>query len=229
MKKFLFFAMFTLPVILTGCRKDNNGPPNPSAAPALSLNKSSLTLFLGYADTLQVTGTQSSTSITWATSNDSVATVTNGVILAVGRGTATITAKILGGSNTASCNVSVNDMSNVIGVSNELILLNDSTERVNAGVGNLSLYNMVINRVALYSTQNVLITDRTLSNDSIITIPAQTLVITKTYYIGTGNLHVFEPGDNTGVVPWKSVLYFSYNGKLYKVSSINENLSFTVQ
>ena len=130
MKKFLFFAMFTLPVILTGCKKDNNRSPNPSTVPALSLNKSSLTLFLGYADTLQVTGTQSSTSITWATSNDSVATVTNGVILAVGRGTATITAKILGGSNTASCNVSVNDMSNVIGVSNELILLNDSTERL---------------------------------------------------------------------------------------------------
>ena len=84
---------------------------NPIAVTGVSLNKSSLS-FTGTGSSQTLTATVSPSNatnktLTWSSSNTSVATVSNGVVKAVGFGTATITAKSNNGK-TASCSVTVN-------------------------------------------------------------------------------------------------------------------------
>ena len=98
--------------------KSNNGKTascsvtvNPIAVTGVSLNKNSLS-FTGTGSSQTLTATVSpnnatNKTLTWSSSNTSVATVSNGVVKAVGFGTATITAKSNNGK-TASCSVTVN-------------------------------------------------------------------------------------------------------------------------
>ena len=98
--------------------KSNNGKTascsvtvNPIAVSGVSLNKTSLS-FTGTGSSQTLTATVSPSNatnktVTWSSSNTSVATVSNGVVKAVGFGTATITAKSNNGK-TASCSVTVN-------------------------------------------------------------------------------------------------------------------------
>ena len=98
--------------------KSNNGKTasctvtvNPIAVTSVSLNKTSLS-FTGTGSSQTLTATVSPSNatnktLTWSSSNTSVATVSNGVVKAVGFGTATITAKSNNGK-TASCSVTVN-------------------------------------------------------------------------------------------------------------------------
>ena len=84
---------------------------NPIAVSGVSLNKNSLS-FTGTGSSQTLTATVSPSNatnktLTWSSSNTSVATVSNGVVKAVGFGTATITAKSNNGK-TASCSVTVN-------------------------------------------------------------------------------------------------------------------------
>ena len=84
---------------------------NPIAVTGVSLNKTSLSFTgTGSSQTLTATFSPSNATnktLTWSSSNTSVATVSNGVVKAVGFGTATITAKSNNGK-TASCSVTVN-------------------------------------------------------------------------------------------------------------------------
>ena len=78
-------------------------------ATGISLNTSSLSLNVNQTVTLTATVTPNNATdktVTWATSNSSVATVQNGVVKAIAQGTATITATTSNG-RTATCNVSV--------------------------------------------------------------------------------------------------------------------------
>ena len=82
--------------------------PNASVpATGISLSKTSLSLTKGNTATLTATVTPSgsSDSVTWTSGNTSVATVSDGVVTAVGNGSATITAKA--GSKSATCSVTV--------------------------------------------------------------------------------------------------------------------------
>lgn len=75
---------------------------------SVSLNYSSLTLTEGDSFTLTATVSPSNATnktVTWSSSNTSVATVSNGTVKAVSAGTATITAKA--GDKTATCTVTV--------------------------------------------------------------------------------------------------------------------------
>ena len=80
----------------------------------ISLSSTSLSMFTGDSKDLTVTykpsNTTDSKSVTWSTSDKSVATVTNGKITAIGVGTATITAKV--GAFTATCTVNVSSSTN---------------------------------------------------------------------------------------------------------------------
>ena len=81
------------------------------AVTGVRLNKTSLS-FTGTGSSQTLTATVSPSNatnktLTWSSSNTSVATVSNGVVKAVGFGTATITAKSNNGK-TASCSVTVN-------------------------------------------------------------------------------------------------------------------------
>ncbi len=77
-------------------------------ATAISLNKTSATIEKGKYETLTATVSPSDTTdtVTWTTSNSSVATVSNGEVTAISSGTATITAKT-SNSKTATCKVTV--------------------------------------------------------------------------------------------------------------------------
>ncbi len=80
-------------------------------ATGISLNKTSATMWMGDQQTLTATVTPStaSQSVTWKSSNTSVATVSSaGVVTAKGKGAATITATTSDGTNlSASCSVTV--------------------------------------------------------------------------------------------------------------------------
>jgi len=78
-------------------------------ATGITLNKTSISLFVGDSATLTATITPDDTTdktITWTTSDDEVATVADGDVLAVGEGSATITATTANGK-TATCVVTV--------------------------------------------------------------------------------------------------------------------------
>ena len=76
---------------------------------SISLNRMTLSLVQGETSNLTVTykpsNTTDSKTVQWTTTDSKVATVTNGIVKAVGAGTATIKAKV--GSKTATCIVTV--------------------------------------------------------------------------------------------------------------------------
>ena len=77
--------------------------------PSVKLDKTSLTLTKGKTYTLKTTITGTNKTVSWSSSNSSVASVDkNGRVTAKTKGTATITAKVDGVS--ASCKVTVNEL-----------------------------------------------------------------------------------------------------------------------
>ena len=97
----------------------------------ITLNKTSLTFYVGNSETLTATvspDTADDRSVTWSSSNTSVATVTSsGKVTAVAKGTATITVKANDGSGrSASCSVTVKQY--VTGIT-----LNKTTLALNVG------------------------------------------------------------------------------------------------
>lgn len=76
-------------------------------ATSVKLNKKKVTTTVGKTITLKLTVKPSNTtdSIVWSTSNKKVATVKAGVVTAVGKGTATITAKV--GNKSVKCKITV--------------------------------------------------------------------------------------------------------------------------
>lgn len=78
------------------------------AATGISLDQTALTLTEGETATLKATLTPegATTTVTWTSSDETVATVASGKVTAVAAGTATITAKA--GDYSATCNVTVN-------------------------------------------------------------------------------------------------------------------------
>ena len=80
----------------------------PVAVTGVSLSPTSATIFTGGTKTLSATVSPANAtdpSVTWTSSDTSVATVANGVVTAVSAGSATITASA--GGETASCSVTV--------------------------------------------------------------------------------------------------------------------------
>ena len=79
-------------------------------AESVSLNKEALSLVEGKAETLVATvnpNDATNKNVTWKSSNPAVATVVNGVVTAVKKGTATITVTTVDGSKTDTCTVTV--------------------------------------------------------------------------------------------------------------------------
>ncbi|GFZ32336.1 hypothetical protein CSC2_28620 [Clostridium zeae] len=108
---------------------------NPVSVSSVALSSSDLTLAAGATSTLTATilpSNASNKTIIWSTSNSAVATVTGGVVKAVGGGTAVITAKTSDGSFTATCNIKV-----IQGVST--ITLTSSSPYVRVGGDDITL------------------------------------------------------------------------------------------
>ena len=78
----------------------------------VTLNKKKLTLEIGKTETLThkvIPTNATNTNVTWTSSNNSVATVSNGKVTAKKAGTSTITVKTDDGEKTATCKVTVNN------------------------------------------------------------------------------------------------------------------------
>ena len=78
---------------------------------SVSLNKTTLALDVGSTQTLTATVAPSNATnktVTWKSSNTNVATVSNGIVKAIGAGNATIIATTVDGGKTATCIVTVN-------------------------------------------------------------------------------------------------------------------------
>ncbi len=127
------------------------GTPDEENSYSISLNKTTTSLTVGNTETLTTTVSPNGQSVSWGTSNTSVATVDGGQITAKAAGTATITASISYGDNetvSATCSVTVSaaSSSNVTGISinpdsTSVTLKAGDTYSVTATVSGESGYN----------------------------------------------------------------------------------------
>lgn len=89
------------------------------AVDSVSLDKTSLSLDLFAKPSATLTATvlpnnATNKAVNWTSSNNNVATVVDGVVTAVGTGSATITVTTVSGGKTATCNVTVEDTTPVV-------------------------------------------------------------------------------------------------------------------
>ena len=136
----------------------------------VTLNKDSLILDLGGEETLTAAITPDNATnknVTWESDNENVATVENGVVTAVGAGTATITVTTEDGSFTDTCQVTVKEAANVpvTSVSLDKTTL-ELTEGETAQLTATVLPDNATNKAVTWST----------SNASIATVDANGLV-----------------------------------------------------
>lgn len=119
--------------------------------PGIALNFSRINISQNEAKTVNATVSNSTSRVSWSSSNPNVATVNNGVITGINPGTATVTASINGASS--SVNVIVN--SNSIPVSNGATNTNSTpstttTHNNSYGVDNTLFYEEYNNLVKEY-------------------------------------------------------------------------------
>lgn len=104
MKKILLFVLL---LSALSCGEDNKTEPQKTVT-SVTLNQSSLTLVVGESSTLSATVSPADApdkTVSWTSSNTSVASVSNGVVKAVSEGSATVTASC--GGKSATCVVTV--------------------------------------------------------------------------------------------------------------------------
>ncbi|MBE5965283.1 MAG: Ig domain-containing protein, partial [Lachnospira sp.] len=144
----------------------------------ITLSATSATLNVGGTKTLTVTynpsNTTDSKTVTWTTSNSTVATVSNGMITAKGPGTATITATC--GNKSATCTVTVKQPLNSISLSDTNITMNVGTNEILSVVFNPS--NTTDSKTVIWTTSNS--TVATVSNGKITAKGPGTAIITAT-------------------------------------------------
>lgn len=102
MKK-LLYIFFLIPILMIGCDREEINVP----IEGMTLSHTNLTLQSGDSTTIDITLTpkKAKGEIIWTSSNEKVATVSNGVVKALARGSSTITASANG--ITAKCNIDV--------------------------------------------------------------------------------------------------------------------------
>ena len=109
LEQYIWGTLKTTNVSISNYVDPYNGTP-PTPTPSITLSPTTATIEVGASLTLTAT-TQNATgaTVTWTSSNTSVATVTGGTVTALAEGTATITAKITvsGTTYSATCYVTV--------------------------------------------------------------------------------------------------------------------------
>lgn len=106
----------------------------------VSLNNSTLTLNAGNTSTLIATvlpTNATNKSVTWSTNNSSVASVNSGTVTAHAKGQATITVTTADGGYSASCSVTVNEVSTTVSVQGVTLSTNTLSMKV-GGTANLT-------------------------------------------------------------------------------------------
>ena len=106
----------------------------------VSLNNNTLTLNAGDTSTLIATvlpTNATNKSVTWSTNNSSVASVNNGTVTAHAKGQATIRVTTVDGGYSASCSVTVNEVSTTVSVQGVTLSTNTLSMKV-GGTANLT-------------------------------------------------------------------------------------------
>ena len=88
----------------------DNTPTTPGSVSGVTLDKTTLSLSVGASEHLTATVAPSNATnknVTWSSSNNSVATVSNGTVTGHSVGSATITVTTVDGNKTATCDVTV--------------------------------------------------------------------------------------------------------------------------
>lgn len=86
---------------------------SPVSVTGVTLNKTSTSIAVGANETLTATvapSTATNKTVTWSTSDATIATVSNGKVAGVKAGTATITVKTADGNKTATCAVTITEV-----------------------------------------------------------------------------------------------------------------------
>lgn len=105
-KSTILFALPLLGMMITGCEKKDKKNDTPSQVEAsIILNKQTLVLDVGSSETLTATVANGTGAVTWTSSSAAVTVDENGLVTAVEKGSATITATYSG--KTATCQVTV--------------------------------------------------------------------------------------------------------------------------
>ncbi len=153
-------------IALTACTGNNNPADDDIAVTTIKLNKGSLTLEVGASEKLTVSVEPTNATdrtVSWSTSNATVATVSDGTVTAVATGTAVITAKA--GDKSAVCTVTVNQpVTRTVTKEEWKVALdkffaeaNDFSAQFENQVGGLPMeeYDFKITDSVLYCTMNI--------------------------------------------------------------------------
>ncbi|MDR1764040.1 MAG: Ig-like domain-containing protein [Dysgonamonadaceae bacterium] len=193
----------------------------------VSINPTVATLYVGQTQALTATVTPSDAAnknVTWSSSDASVATVdANGVVTAVGPGTATITVTTEEGGYTAACTVTVKAY--VTGVTldkTSISIMNHSTAQLTATV----IPDNADNKSVTWSTSNASIA--TVSSTGLVTAVGEgeaTITVTTVSGLYTATCAVTVTPD-TGLDAISSeVKVYVQDGNLYVESPVAEKIS----
>ena len=176
MKKFLSLVLalvLTMSLVVVPANAEGEGgqtPPSSGETPqtvpveSVTLDASTATLFVGDTETLEATVTPD-TNVTWTSSDETVATVTDGTVTAKKAGTATITAKA--GDQTATCTVTVQNKYSVsVTASASTLFLNGEAE------DNIAVLTLSSTMTDGYSGEETVASyELTSSNPAVATVP----------------------------------------------------------
>jgi len=197
----------------------------------ISLNKTSTTLFDGGTETLTATispANASNKNVTWESSKETVATVVDGVLTAVGVGTAIVTATTVDGGYTATCEVTVNPVV-VTGVTlnkTSTTIMVEANETLTATVAPANATNKTVN----WTTSDPDIA--TVTSAGVVTgVAAGTATITATTvdgsYTATCTVTVSD-GSIVLTTPGQTLSFTDFSGAGSGYSNgAEKNISFT--
>ena len=170
---------------------------------SVQLNRSSLSLFVGDSVFLSTTGGDG--PLDWSSSNPGVASVENGTVTAVGKGSTTIT--VTSGDSSASCTVTVQDYSislskpelNMIAGESQSLAVSGvpSESNVSWSTSNSSVATVNGGTVTAVSNGNstitvqVTINGRTFSDTCVVNVTSGSISLSKT------NVELFPGGSET--------------------------------
>ncbi|MBQ9522957.1 MAG: family 16 glycosylhydrolase [Paludibacteraceae bacterium] len=123
MKMLQTLLLSALCLVGVGCNQKSDDSKEPSSTITLSVSPIDLELKVGALSL--ITAKTNATSITWSSSDENVADVSDGAVMAIGIGEATITAKA--GDKTATCSV------HVIGANDEMLSISPAKSYMKKG------------------------------------------------------------------------------------------------
>ena len=140
-------------------KKDSSTEPTTVPITSISLNKSSLSLYIGNTETLVATilpNNSTDKSLVWTSSNSNIATVEDGKIIAKAVGSTIITVSNLDGTKKATCNVTVINKDTTSGKSSDNTIADGKLPQtgVNMTLTIISILTITLIAIIMYKKYN---------------------------------------------------------------------------